>query len=210
MGKEKVVLGFSGGLDTTYCVKYLSLEKDYEVHSIIVNTGGFSDQELKEIEAHEAEALESEGIDEIGPQQSQSEELQKDLKSLDLELRPTALQQSLMSERGAIWSLKFKLDTLLMSGILDPKKSLVPGSGPSAERFADGARMRLWTAVLLPYQLGRLATYSALGSFAGGIGAAAACAWLAKICSVTGSIRIACSLNSRATEECCRTHRPSR
>lgn len=45
-----------------------------------------------------------------------------------------------------------------------------------AERFADGARMRLWTAVLLPYQLGRLATYSALGSFAGGIGAAAA--WL--------------------------------
>ena len=52
MGKKKVVLGFSGGLDTTYCVKYLSLEKDYEVHSIIVNTGGFSDQELKEIEAH--------------------------------------------------------------------------------------------------------------------------------------------------------------
>jgi argininosuccinate synthase len=52
MGKKKVVLGFSGGLDTTYCVKYLSLEKDYDVHSIIVNTGGFSDQELKEIEAH--------------------------------------------------------------------------------------------------------------------------------------------------------------
>src|SRR6187401_569264 len=48
----KVVLGFSGGLDTTYCVKYLTEEKDYEVHSIIVNTGGFSDDELKKIEAH--------------------------------------------------------------------------------------------------------------------------------------------------------------
>ena len=49
---KKVVLGFSGGLDTSYCVKYLSEEKGYEVHSIIVNTGGFSEQELKEIEAH--------------------------------------------------------------------------------------------------------------------------------------------------------------
>jgi argininosuccinate synthase len=48
----KVVLGFSGGLDTTYCAKYLSDEKGYEVHSIIVNTGGFSDDELKKIEAH--------------------------------------------------------------------------------------------------------------------------------------------------------------
>lgn len=49
---KKVVLGFSGGLDTTYCAKYLSEEKGYEVHSIIVNTGGFSDDELKKIEAH--------------------------------------------------------------------------------------------------------------------------------------------------------------
>ncbi len=48
----KVVLGFSGGLDTTYCVKYLTEEKGYEVHSIIVNTGGFSEDELKKIEAH--------------------------------------------------------------------------------------------------------------------------------------------------------------
>lgn len=48
----KVVLGFSGGLDTTYCVKYLTEEKGYEVHSIIVNTGGFTDDELKKIEAH--------------------------------------------------------------------------------------------------------------------------------------------------------------
>ena len=49
---KKVVLGFSGGLDTSYCVKYLSEEKGYEVHSIIVNTGGFSAAELKQIEEH--------------------------------------------------------------------------------------------------------------------------------------------------------------
>ena len=49
---KKIVLGFSGGLDTTYCVKYLTEEKGYEVHSIIVNTGGFSEEELKKIEAH--------------------------------------------------------------------------------------------------------------------------------------------------------------
>lgn len=49
---KKVVLGFSGGLDTTYCVKYLSEEKGYEVHSVIVNTGGFTNDELSKIEAH--------------------------------------------------------------------------------------------------------------------------------------------------------------
>lgn len=49
---KKIVLGFSGGLDTTFCVKYLSEEKGYEVHSIIVNTGGFSDEELEKIETH--------------------------------------------------------------------------------------------------------------------------------------------------------------
>jgi len=47
---KKVVLGFSGGLDTSYCVKYLTEEKGYEVHSVIVNTGGFSEEELVEIE----------------------------------------------------------------------------------------------------------------------------------------------------------------
>jgi len=49
---KKVVLGFSGGLDTSYCVKYLTEEQGYEVHSIIVNTGGFNHDELKHIEAH--------------------------------------------------------------------------------------------------------------------------------------------------------------
>ncbi|MEP6750582.1 MAG: argininosuccinate synthase domain-containing protein, partial [Bacteroidota bacterium] len=49
---KKVVLGFSGGLDTTYCVKYLTDDKGYEVHSVIVNTGGFTAEELKKIEGH--------------------------------------------------------------------------------------------------------------------------------------------------------------
>jgi argininosuccinate synthase len=49
---KKVVLGFSGGLDTSYCVKYLGEDKGYEVHSIIVNTGGFTAEELKQIEQH--------------------------------------------------------------------------------------------------------------------------------------------------------------
>jgi len=50
-GIKKVVLGFSGGLDTTFCVKHFE-DKGYEVHSIIVNTGGFSEEEIKQIEAH--------------------------------------------------------------------------------------------------------------------------------------------------------------
>lgn len=49
---KKIVLGFSGGLDTSFCVKYLTEDKGFEVHSIIVNTGGFSDDELKKIEEH--------------------------------------------------------------------------------------------------------------------------------------------------------------
>ncbi len=48
--KEKIVLAFSGGLDTSFCVKYLSLEKNFEVHSVFVNTGSFSDKQEKEIE----------------------------------------------------------------------------------------------------------------------------------------------------------------
>ena len=48
--KKKVVLAFSGGLDTSYCVKYLKEEKDLEVHSVLVNTGGFSAEELQQTE----------------------------------------------------------------------------------------------------------------------------------------------------------------
>jgi argininosuccinate synthase len=48
----KVVLGFSGGLDTTFCVKYLREDLGYEVHSVLVNTGGFTNEELTAIEHH--------------------------------------------------------------------------------------------------------------------------------------------------------------
>ena len=47
---KKVVLAFSGGLDTSFCCIYLSRDLGLEVHSVIVNTGGFSDEELKTIE----------------------------------------------------------------------------------------------------------------------------------------------------------------
>jgi argininosuccinate synthase len=50
--KRKIVLVFSGGLDTSFCVKYLTIDKGYEVHSVIVNTGGFTPEELQTIEAH--------------------------------------------------------------------------------------------------------------------------------------------------------------
>ena len=50
--KPKVVLAFSGGLDTSFCVKYLAEDQGYEVYSVLVDTGGFSDEELKIIEAN--------------------------------------------------------------------------------------------------------------------------------------------------------------
>ncbi len=47
---SKLVLAYSGGLDTSYCAKYLSKEKGFEVHAVSVNTGGFSTEEIKSIE----------------------------------------------------------------------------------------------------------------------------------------------------------------
>jgi argininosuccinate synthase len=47
---KKVVLAFSGGLDTSFCSIYLSQDLGLEVHSVIVNTGGFNEDELKNIE----------------------------------------------------------------------------------------------------------------------------------------------------------------
>ncbi|MBE9510557.1 MAG: argininosuccinate synthase [Bacteroidetes bacterium] len=47
--KEKIVLAFSGGLDTSFCVKYLTEEKDLEVYTAFVNTGGFDKQEVNKI-----------------------------------------------------------------------------------------------------------------------------------------------------------------
>ena len=48
--KEKVLLAFSGGLDTSFCAMYLAQEKGYEVHTAVANTGGFSEDELNAIE----------------------------------------------------------------------------------------------------------------------------------------------------------------
>jgi len=52
---NKVVLAYSGGLDTSYCVKYLTEEKGLEVYAITVNTGGFSEEQLNAIEVRAKE-----------------------------------------------------------------------------------------------------------------------------------------------------------
>lgn len=48
--REKIVLAFSGGLDTSFCAKYLMNEKDFEVHTVFVNTGGFDRKETERVE----------------------------------------------------------------------------------------------------------------------------------------------------------------
>ncbi len=48
MSQKKVVLAFSGGLDTSFCVPYL-MEKGYEVHTLFVNTGGVSEDKCIQI-----------------------------------------------------------------------------------------------------------------------------------------------------------------
>ena len=49
MENKKLVLAYSGGLDTSYCLMKLSKE-DYEVHAVTINTGGFDKQQIKDME----------------------------------------------------------------------------------------------------------------------------------------------------------------
>jgi argininosuccinate synthase len=47
---KKLVIAYSGGLDTSYCA--VSLSKEYDVHAVSVNTGGFTSEEIKNIESN--------------------------------------------------------------------------------------------------------------------------------------------------------------
>ena len=49
---KKLVLAYSGGLDTSYCAVHLSKDEGFEVHAVSVNTGGFSSEEIKKIEGN--------------------------------------------------------------------------------------------------------------------------------------------------------------
>ncbi len=49
---KKLVLAYSGGLDTSYCAVHLSKDLGYEVHAVSVNTGGFSVEEIGYIESN--------------------------------------------------------------------------------------------------------------------------------------------------------------
>ncbi len=63
--REKLVLAFSGGLDTSFCVKYLTGEKGFDVYTATANTGGFSEADLERIEekAYRLGAIEHVTID---------------------------------------------------------------------------------------------------------------------------------------------------
>jgi len=51
MSKKKIVLAYSGGLDTSYCIPYLQEKKGFDVVTVTADTGGFDAEELREIEA---------------------------------------------------------------------------------------------------------------------------------------------------------------
>ena len=71
MKNQKVVLAYSGGLDTSFCVKYLTIEKNMEVHAVLVNTGGFEKEEIKTVK--EIENFDK--ITEVDPIEIKTDEL---------------------------------------------------------------------------------------------------------------------------------------
>ena len=60
-----IVLAYSGGLDTSYCAVHLSRDRGYDVHAVLVNTGGFGEREIAEIgqRARELGAVAFEAVD---------------------------------------------------------------------------------------------------------------------------------------------------
>lgn len=62
MKSNKVVLAFSGGLDTTFCAVYLKKELNLNVHAVTVNTGGLSDKDIQKLKLH-AEQLELDSLE---------------------------------------------------------------------------------------------------------------------------------------------------
>ncbi|MCB0609178.1 MAG: argininosuccinate synthase [Lewinellaceae bacterium] len=67
MPNKKVALAYSGGLDTSFCIKYLTLEEGCEVHAISVNTGGFTPEALAAMEkkAYELGAASFHSVDAV-------------------------------------------------------------------------------------------------------------------------------------------------
>jgi argininosuccinate synthase len=51
MKDKTIALAYSGGLDTSFCIKFLTKEEGWKVHAVTVNTGGFTKHELEELES---------------------------------------------------------------------------------------------------------------------------------------------------------------
>ena len=52
MKNEKVLLAFSGGLDTSYCALYLQKECNMEVHAVTIDTGGLEEEDKLKLQKH--------------------------------------------------------------------------------------------------------------------------------------------------------------
>ena len=75
---KKVVLAFSGGLDTSYCATYLSNELKYDVYAVTVNTGGFDEEERQKLKQRALDL----GVKEYAFLDKTSEFYQKGIKYL--------------------------------------------------------------------------------------------------------------------------------